>query len=117
MRFVMRLTVLGLLSLAALTAASTLAEAQTRRQASGEPLILNVRPRSFLDAGNVVQPGTLDRTTSGFAQTQSYLVSPPWGHMRDRFGEGTLPDPVSGPFIGARNPIGPIDYLATGSIR
>jgi hypothetical protein len=113
----MRLTALGLLSLAALTAASTFAEAQTRRQAPGEPLILNVRPRSFLDPGNVVQPGSLDRTTSGFAQTQSYVASPPWGHMRDRFGEGTLPDPIAGPFIGARNPIGPVDFVAPGSIR
>lgn len=117
MRFAMRLTAIGLLSLAAVTAAPHLAEAQTRRQPPGEPLILNVRPRSFLEPGNVVQPGELDRTTSGFAQTQSYLVSPPWQNMRDRFGEGTLPDPVSGPFIGARSPIGPIDNLTTGSIR
>jgi hypothetical protein len=114
----MRLTLIGLVSLAAFAAvAPTLAEAQSRRQAAGGPLILNVRPRSFLDPGTVVQPGELDRTTSGFAQTQSYLVSPPWQNMRDRFGEGTLPDPVVGPFVGARNPIGPVDYRAPAGLR
>jgi hypothetical protein len=113
----MRPTLIGLIALAAFSAAGPAAEAQTRRQSGGEPLILNVRPRSFLDAGNVVQPGSLDRTTSGFAQTRSYLASPPWQNMSDRFGEGTLPDPISGPFIGARNPFGPFDETATGSIR
>ena len=33
--------------------------------------------------------------------------------MKDRFGEGSLPDPITnGPFVGARNPIGPVDYVA-----
>jgi hypothetical protein len=113
----MRLTALALLSVAAATAATTLAEAQTRRVVSGEPLILNVRPRSFLEPGNVVQPGELNRGASALAQTQSYLNMPPWHNQRDRFGEGTLPDPITGPFVGARNPIGPVDYVAPGSLR
>jgi hypothetical protein len=105
-----RISTLCLLSLAAITAASTLAEAQSRRaQRDDGVLILNVRPRSFLEPGNVVPVGSLDRTTSGYAQTQSYLNMPPWHHQRDRFGEGTLPDPVmNGPFVGARSPFGPI---------
>jgi hypothetical protein len=105
-----RISTLCLLSLAALTAASTLAEAQSRRaQRDDGVLILNVRPRSFLEPGNVVPVGSLNRTTSGYAQTQSYLNMPPWHHQRDRFGEGTLPDPVmNGPFVGARSPFGPI---------
>jgi hypothetical protein len=108
-----RLAALGFVSLAAFGAASTIAEAQPRRLQEGGPLILRVRPRSFLDAGTVVEPGSLNRTTSGFAQTQAYLVSPPWSNHRDRFGEGVLPDPVTnGPFVGARNPFGPVDYVA-----
>jgi CheY-like chemotaxis protein len=30
--------------------------------------------------------------------------------MRERFGEGTLPDPIHGPFVGARNPFGPVSF-------
>src|SRR5215218_9486929 len=107
-----RLSILCLVSLAAATAATSLAEAQTRRvQRDTGVMILNVRPRSFLEPGNVVPVGSLDRTTSGFAQTQSYLVSPPWSHRRDQFGEGVLPDPVTnGPFVGARSPFNPVDF-------
>ena len=106
------LTLLGLVSLAALAAATTGAEAQNRRRTAvvvqeSAPL-LRVRPRSFLEPGNVVPPGSIERQRSGYWQTQSYLVSPPWNNMRDRFGEGTLPDPIHGPFIGARNPFGPV---------
>ena len=105
-----RLSTVCLLSLAAVTAVTTLAEAQTRRvQRDTGAMILNVRPRSYLEPGNVVEVGSLDRTTSGYAQTQSYLNNPPWQHQRDRFGEGVLPDPITnGPFVGATNPFGPI---------
>jgi hypothetical protein len=105
-----RIPTLCLLSLVAVTASTTLAEAQTRRARSDSGvLILNVHPRSYLNPGTMVQVGSLDRTTSGFAQTQSYLVSPPWQNQRERFGEGRLPDPVTnGPYIGATNPFGPI---------
>jgi hypothetical protein len=38
---------------------------------------------------------------------------PPWIGQRERFGEGVLPDPIiNGPFIGAQNPFGPVDYVA-----
>ena len=75
-----------------------------------EPLRLNVRPRSWLDAGNVVQPGSSVNPASAQGQMVSYLASPPWINMRDRFGEGTLPDPITnGPFVGARNQFGPVD--------
>lgn len=104
-----RLSTVCLLSLAAVTAATTLAEAQTRRvQRDNGIMILNVRPRSYLNPGTVVEVGSLDRTTSGYAQTQAYLNNPPWG-SRDRFAQGVLPDPITnGPFVGATNPFGPI---------
>lgn len=113
-----RLAALTFVSLAVLGLASTAAEAQPRRLREGGPLILRVSPRSFLDAGQVVQVGSLNRVTSGFGQTQQYLVSPPWGSMRDRFGEGVLPDPITnGPFVGARNPFGPVDFVAPAGLR
>ncbi len=114
------MTLLGLISLAALTAATTGADAQNRRRTTvvvqeSAPPVLRVRPRSFLDAGRVAPVGSLERQRSGYWQTQSYLVMPPWHNMRDRFGEGSLPDPIGGPFVGARNPFSDIE--TTGSIR
>ena len=108
-----RLISLSLLSLAALAAAVPAAEAQTRRQVVavetvGQPVILRVRPRSFLDAGNVVQPGTTNRYAT--RDIVSYLNNPPYAHSRELFGAGTLPDPIGGPFVGAQNPFGPVDY-------
>ena len=105
------LSLLGLISLAALVAVPTAADAQSRRRTTvvitePAPPLLRVRPRSFLDAGRVAPVGSLERQRSGYWQTTSYLVSPPWNNMRDRFGEGTLPDPVHGAFVGARNPFG-----------
>lgn len=102
----MRRTAAIAASLLTLTLAGTVAEAQDR------PLRLNVRPRSFLDAGNVVAPGSSVNPASAQGQMVSYYLSPPWQNMRDRFGEGTLPDPISGPFVGARNPLGPVDLEA-----
>jgi len=106
-----RFAAIAALSIAALTVAASIAEAQTQLRRRGEEvLILNVRPRSFLDPGKVVPVGSLNRyATNGVL---SYMVSPPWQHQRERFGEGTLPDPIHGPFVGARNPFGPIDYVA-----
>jgi hypothetical protein len=116
-----RTTVLSLLFLASVTAVPTLAEAQSRRQYGVQyraPMILNVRPRSFLNPGTVVQPGELNRTTSGFAQTQAYLLSPPYAPNRERFSQGVLPDPITnGPFVGARNPFAPVDFRAPDSLR
>ena len=112
-----RFLVLSVLSLAALAAAAPAAEAQNGRR-RGDVLTLNVRPRSWLNPGNVVAPGVGMNPTRGYAQYVSYLNSPPWGNFRDRFGEGVLPDPVTnGPFFGARNPIGPVDFIAPDFLR
>ena len=108
-----RFVALSLLSLAALAAAAPAAEAQTRQrvvavETVGQPVVLRVRPRSFLDAGVVVQPGTTNRYAT--QDIVSYVNNPPYAHSRDLFGAGTLPDPIGGPFVGARNPFGPVDY-------
>jgi hypothetical protein len=74
---------LGLaLSMTAITAAS----AQERK-----PLRIEVQKRSYLDAGNVVPVGSMNRYA-----TQHAYTSPAWSYSGDRFGEGTLP-----PRIGA----------------
>jgi hypothetical protein len=110
----------SLIALAAL-AATLPAEAQQRRRVivqNDSVPVLRVRPRSFLEPGNVVPVGSLDRTTSGFAQTQSYLASPPYANMRDRFGEGVLPDPIiNGPYVGARSPFDPVDFNGPIDVR
>jgi hypothetical protein len=104
-----RFALIGLATLAAATAFSVAQEAQ----AQDRPLVLRVTPRSFLDPGNAAPVGSLNRyATQG---QLSYLTSPPWGHHRDQFGEGALPDPIGGPFVGARNPFA--DVTTTGSIR
>ena len=77
-----------------------------------QPLRLNVHPRSFLDPGNTVAPYSQVNPASGAGQTVSYILSPPWRNQRDRFGEGTLPDPIGGAFVGATNILGPVDYEA-----
>ncbi|WP_243369866.1 hypothetical protein [Microvirga solisilvae] len=108
-----RYTLVGLSMVAALGAFSVAAEAQ----AQDRPLTFRVQPRSFLDPGPVAPVGSLNRyATQG---QLSYMTNPPWGHQRDRFGEGTLPDPIGGPFVGARNPFPTfgVDVEATGSIR
>jgi hypothetical protein len=103
-----RFAVIGLASLAAVSAFSVVAEAQSER-----PLILRVQPRSFLDPGTAAPVGSLNRyVTEG--QT-SYIASPPWSNQRERFGGSVLPDPIGGPFVGARNPFADIE--TTGSIR
>jgi hypothetical protein len=89
-------------------------EAQVRR-VRGDPLVVNVRPRSYLDAGNVVQPGSLNRTTSGYGQTVSYLNMPPAAGQRETlWHNGVLPDRIHGPFVGARNPLGRVDFSGQG---
>ena len=91
-------------------------EAQTRCRC-GNVLILTVRPRSWLNPGNIILVGAQVNPASPLAQTISTMVLPPWQNMRDRFGESSLPDPIGGPFIGARNPIGPIDFVAPSFLR
>ncbi len=95
---------------AVLTFGIGLAEAQESYRVNG-PLRLNVRARNFLDAGNTVAPYSQVNPASAYGQMVSYLNNPPYLNMKDRFGEGTLADPVTnGPFVGAMNPIGPVDY-------
>ena len=96
-----RLITLGLVSLTALMAMIGTSDAQNRRRAAMLGSSPHARPRR----------------RSGYWQTQSYLVSPPWNNMRDRFGEGALHDPIHGVFIGARNPFGPVDYGAPAGLR
>jgi hypothetical protein len=76
-------------------------------------LAIRVRPRSWLDAGNVVRPGSnVNPATNPQLIAASQLNLPAYGvGMRDRFGFSSLPDPITnGPFVGARNPFGPVDY-------
>ncbi len=112
-----RFALVGLASLASITAFAAVSEAQ----AQDRPLTFRVQPRSFLDPGNVVAPGSLNPGTSGYGQTQSYLLSPPYAPNGAGFGVGQLPDPITnGPFVGARNPFPPFsipDVESTGSIR
>jgi|SRR5262245_3631757 hypothetical protein len=112
----------SLIALAAVAAVAPQAEAQQRRRVivpiDASVPTLRVRPRSFLDPGVVVIPGDLDRTTSGYAQTQAYLLSPPYAPNRERFSEGVLPDPITnGPYVGARNPFPPIDFNGPIDVR
>ncbi len=112
-----RVTMIGLGMLAALGAFSVTAEAQ----AQDRPLVFRVQPRSFLDPGKVVEPGSLSPGITGYGQAQSYLLSPPYAPNGSGFGVGQLPDPIiNGPFVGARNPFPPFggpDVESTGSIR
>jgi hypothetical protein len=98
------------------TLAALPAEAQTRslRRSGEEVLILNVRPRSYLDAGNVVPVGSVGNfATSGRGQTASYLLSPPYANTLAGQGSSSLPDPITnGPFVGAQNPFSPVDWVA-----
>ncbi|AWM88758.1 hypothetical protein [Microvirga sp. 17 mud 1-3] len=111
-----RIVTLGLASLAAAAAFAPAAQSQDR------PLRFRVTPRSFLDPGNVVVPGSINPGYTGYGQTQSYLLSPPYGQNERFNGGGVLPDPITnGPFVGSQNPFGPIDFgpniESTGSIR
>src|SRR5688572_9907249 len=103
-----RIALLGLASLAALTTASVVAEAQTRNR----PLVLRVQPRSFLDPGPVVPVGSINPGYTGYGQAQSYLLSPPYAPNGAGFGVATLSDPITnGPFVGSRNPFDPVDFV------
>lgn len=102
------IALMGALTLAGI-AANTGAEAQGRYAPGyrvSQPLPIRIRPRSWLDAGNVVEAnnGSVSNpATNPQFITASYLNSPPYGR-NDRFGGGILPDPITnGPFIGARS--------------
>lgn len=103
-----RFALLSLATVAAAVSAAPMAEAQSRRVVVVQqraPVVLTVRPRSFLDAGRVVPVGSQSLYASG--QIQQYVNMPPYHHMRDQFGEGLLPDAIHGTFVGGRNPFGP----------
>ncbi|WP_430910543.1 hypothetical protein [Methylobacterium sp. sgz302541] len=82
------------------------------------PLPIRIRPRSWLDAGNVVEPNSGavgNPATNPRFIAASNLNSPPYGR-NDLF--GTLPDPITnGPFIGARSTaIRNVDFSAVDAI-
>ena len=78
------------------------------------PLPIRIRPRSWLDAGNVVEPGNgsvSNPATNPVLIAQSNALTPVYGR-NDRF--NNFVDPITnGPFIGARSAaIRNIDYSA-----
>jgi hypothetical protein len=76
-----------------------------------------VRPCSFLDVGAVVPVGSF-KPGERLRQTRSYVLSPPYANLGSRYGQDLLPDPITnGPFVGARNPFGPIDFVAPDALR
>jgi hypothetical protein len=107
----MRRTALMAASLLGVVGLATMAEAQEVHTRG--PLRLEVRPRSWLDAGNVVSPYSSVNPASAYGQTVSYLANPPYSHSRDRFRQDPLPDPITnGPFPGSRSVLEPIDFGA-----
>ncbi|CAA2103170.1 hypothetical protein [Methylobacterium sp. Leaf93] len=116
------IALMGALTLTAV-AANTAAEAQGRYAPGirvSQPLPIRIRPRSWLDAGNVVEAnnGSISNpATNPHFITASYLNSPPYGR-NDRFGGAILPDPITnGPFIGARSSaIHNIDFSGVDAI-
>ena len=105
-----KIALMGALTVAAL-GFGTAAEAQGPYGNPGyvrvsQPLPIRIRPRSWLDAGNVVEPGNgsvANPATNPTFIAQTNILTPPYGR-NDRFGAGILPDPITnGPFIGARS--------------
>lgn len=107
------LALMGAVTFAAM-AFGTAAEAQGPYGNPGyvrvsRPLPIRIRPRSWLDAGNVTEPGNgsvSNPATDPQMIMASYLNSPPYAAgNRERFGgAGILPDPITnGPFVGARS--------------
>ena len=84
------------------------------------PLPIRIRPRSWLDAGNVVEPGNgsvSNPATNPVLIAQSNQLNPVYGR-NDGYGQGILPDPITnGPFIGARSSaIRNVDFSAIDAI-
>lgn len=69
-------------SIAAVTFAASVAEAQQQRR----PLRVTVQKRSYFDAGNVVPVGSMNRYA-----TQNIVASPVYSSSGELYGEGTLP--------------------------
>ena len=117
------IALMGALTLAGV-GLNTAAEAQGRYAPAGvrvsQPLPIRIRPRSWLDAGNVVEPGNgsvANPATNPALIAASNQLNPPYGRS-DRYGEGFLPDPITnGPFIGARSTaIRNVDFSAIDAI-
>lgn len=77
-----RLAAVLTLAMATSTALATIAEAQNRRG----PLRITVQKRSYLDPGNVVLVGSLNRYAS-----QHMSATPVYVGSGDLYGEGALP--------------------------
>lgn len=77
-----RVAALLAVTVAASTVMVSIAEAQNRRG----PLRVTVQKRSYLDPGNVVPVGSLNRYAS-----QHMFASPVYVNTGDLYGEGTLP--------------------------
>lgn len=117
------LALAGAVTLAAL-GFGTQADAQGRYGSGyvrvSEPLPIRIRPRSWLDAGNVTEPGNgsvANPATNPHLIAASNALSPVYGRT-DRFGGDILPDPITnGPFVGARGgAIRQVDYSAIDAI-
>ncbi|WP_310347093.1 hypothetical protein [Methylobacterium sp. BE186] len=120
-----KIALMGALAVAGL-GLSTAADAQGRYAPAGyrvsQPLPIRIRPRSWLDAGNVVEPGSTagglgNPATNPQLIAASNQLNPVYGR-NDRFGAGILPDPITnGPFIGARSSaIRNVDFSAVDAI-
>lgn len=112
----LKIALLGALTVAGLSAVSA-APAQAQDgfargpyYSVSRPLPIRVRPRSWLDAGNVPLTsgvpgagGSRNPALNPYLIAASNQLTPPYGPT-DRFGRGILPDPITnGPFIGARS--------------
>ena len=73
------------IALAASTVLATIAEAQNRRG----PLRVTVQKRSYLDPGNVVPVGSMNRYAS-----QHFSATPVYANSAELYGEGTLPSRI-----------------------
>lgn len=85
MRSLSRLAAGLALSVAAVTFAASVAEAQQQRK----PLRVTVQKRSYFDAGNVVPVGSINRYAS-----QHFVASPVYSAAGELYGEGTLPSRI-----------------------
>lgn len=85
MRSLSRLAAGLALSVAVVTFAASVAEAQQQRK----PLRVTVQKRSYFDAGNVVPVGSMNRYAS-----QHFVASPVYSASGELYGEGTLPSRI-----------------------
>ena len=112
----LKIALLGALAAAGLAVAPTApAQAQDGYNPGpfyrvSRPLPIRVRPRSWLDAGNVPLSsnvpgagGSANPALNPYLIAASNQLNPAFGR-NDRFTSGVLPDPITnGPFIGAQN--------------